>query len=94
MNNQNIAISQRSIKYDIKMQYHSDLMCENYDAEITAIKESDGKITLRPNNNFYREFLFEHSDPDRVIAIASMMGAFAKMVKEENGKNIDANYNK
>lgn len=85
-----ITISPKSKMYDIKMQYHSDLMCENYDAEIVAIQESDNRITFSAKTkHFVDGFVFNHSDPDRVIAIARMMQSFAEMVKNENKKPID-----
>lgn len=99
MENQNPKITRRSVKYDIKYAYHSDLMCQNYDAGIAAIKESDGRITLVPDfekNTDYThptDFTFYHSDPDRIIAVANMMLAFAKMAKEENKKGIDISEN-
>ena len=87
MENQNPKIIRRSVTYDIKTQYHSDLMCQNYDVKITAIKESDGRISFKPdfkNNTDYLhpdDFTFFHSDPDRVMAIAAMMWEFAKKQK-------------
>lgn len=88
MNNQ-VKIEEKAKTYDIKLEYHSDLMCENYDAEILAIQESDGRITFSPKNKYEDSFTFKHSDPDRVIAIAKMIQAFAEMAKEENKNTID-----
>lgn len=84
-----ITISPKAKTYDIKMQYHSDLMCENYDAEIHASHISDGRITILPREHLGAGFVFESSDPDRVITIAKMILAFAEMAKEENKKPID-----
>lgn len=92
MNQQEIKINERSTIYDIKFQYHSDLACENYDAQLTAVEESDGRVTFRPWKNGEWDgnlFEFNHSDPDRIIAIANMMCAFAQMVKKDNQKAID-----
>lgn len=84
-----ITISPKAKTYDIKLQYHSDLMCENYDAEILAVQESDGRITFSPKDKYEDSFTFKHSDPDRVIAVTKMIQAFAEMAKNENKKPID-----
>lgn len=84
-----VNIIERAKTYDIKYEYHSDLLCENRDAEIEAIEETGGKITFKPRKGDWFSFMFDHSDPDLVIAIANMMGAFAKMVKKNNTNNID-----
>lgn len=90
MNNQ-VKIEEKAKTYDIKLEYHSDLMCENYDAEILAIQESDGRITFSPKDKYEDSFTFRHSDPDRVIAITKMIQAFAEMVKREDKSTIDMN---
>lgn len=83
-----VTIQQKSRTYDVKLEYHSDFMCQNYDAEVYCVQESDGRITIRPDGNpIAVGFVFEHSDPDRVIAVARMMQAFAEMVKYENDRN-------
>lgn len=105
MDNQ-INIEEKQTIYDVKYTYHSDMMCQNYDAQISAEEEPDGKISLYPvfekSNNKYpfldfpkdsESFSFIHSDPDRVIAIAQMMIAFAHMVKNNNKNSIDTNAN-
>lgn len=93
MDNQ-INIEEKRTIYDITYTYHSDKKCQNYDAIMTGVEESDGSITVRPweSGNFQGSFFeFNHSDPDRVIAIAQMMIAFAQMVKNNNKKAIDIN---
>lgn len=92
MENQ-VKIEEKAKTYDIKLEYHSDLMCENYGAEILAIQESDGRITFSPKDKYEDSFTFKHSDPDRVIAITKMILAFAKMAKRENKNAIDTNDN-
>ena len=82
-----IEIKERSRSYDIKLEYHSDLLCENFDAEILAAQEPDGKISFSTDSG-YRSFEFIHSDPDRVIAIANMLRSFAEMAKKENAIDI------
>lgn len=83
-----VTIQPKTRTYDVKLGYHSDLMCQNYDAEVYCVQESDGRVTIRPDGNpMVVGFVFEHSDPDRVIAVARMMQAFAEMVKYENDKN-------
>lgn len=84
-----INIMEKSKTYDIKYEYHSDLLCENRDAEMIAIEETGGKITFKPHKGEWNGFIFDHSDPDLVIAIAGMMEAFAKMVKKNNTNSID-----
>lgn len=85
-----VIIQQKSRTYDVKLGYHSDLMCQNYDAEVYCVQESDGRVTVRPDGNpIAVGFVFDHSDPDRVIAVAKMMQAFAEMVKEESKNTID-----
>lgn len=87
-----VTIQQKSRTYDVKLEYHSDLMCQNYDAEVYCVQESDGRVTIKPDGNpIAVGFVFEHSDPDRVIAVAKMMQAFAEMVKKESKSTIDMN---
>ena len=89
-----VNIEEESTKYNIKLYYHSDLKCENYDVELIGVSESDGRITIKPGDHPAAVgFVFDYSDPDRVIAIAQMMMAFAQMVKNENKKRIDTNNN-
>lgn len=89
------TINWKSINYDIQSDYHSDLQCQNYTAKISGVQESDGRISVYPDfksNTDYlhpQEFTFFHSDPDRVIAVAKMIQAFAETVKENNKKTID-----
>lgn len=88
-----VNIEELSTMYNIKMSYHSDRKCENYDAKIKGIEESDGSVTIRKRDGEWPDgFVFDHSDPDRVIAIAQMMIGFASMVKNHNEqKGVDAN---
>lgn len=81
-----VNIEERSTTYDIELAYHSDLQCENYDAKIIGLTEGEGKISIRPSRGCLGVFEFKHSDPDRVIAIAQMMLAFAQMAKNEYKK--------
>lgn len=97
-----ITIEEDKTIYDVSMEYHSDLMCENYDAIVQAVEEADGCISFYPvyekSKSKYpfldfpkddESFTFIHSDPDRVIAIANMMKAFAEMVKKQSKTSID-----
>ena len=79
-----VNIDERSTIYDVKMSYHSDMKCENYDARIIGISESDNTITIRPYGGNFGAFTFDHSDPDRVITIAQMILSFAQAIKNEN----------
>lgn len=99
-----VTINEKETIYDVRMSYHSDLKCQNYDLCITAIEETDGRVSLYPKiekdeslgftcweyakDRFYGRdddsFTFIHSDPDRVIAIANMMKAFAESIKKEH----------
>lgn len=91
-----VNIEEKETIYDIKLSYHSDRKCQNYDAVMTGVEEVDGTITVRPweSDNFKGSFFeFDHSDPDRVIAIAQMMLSFAQMVKNNNKKVIDTTIN-
>ena len=92
-----IEISERSTIYDITCEYHSDLMCENYDAGIMASVSPKGMISIYPDSGHRswveKTFTFEESDPDRVIAIAKMMLAFAEKAKERNKNTIDVSDN-
>lgn len=74
-----INIEKESTTYKIKAEYHSDLRCQNYDVCMTAIENSDGTITFEPKDG--TNFVFKSSDPDRVIALAKMMLAFAERNK-------------
>lgn len=78
-----VNIEEKRTTYNVKLTYHSDMKCENYDAEIEGIEEANGRISIVPNG-CEPGFIFHHSDPDRVIAIAQMMLNFAQMVKNEN----------
>ena len=90
-----ISIEEGPTEYNVKYTYHSDLKCENYDVEITGIEFPNNKVTIQPSNTFFPKegFMFVESDPDRVIAIAQMMMAFAQMVKNKNNKPIDTDSN-
>ena len=91
-----INIEEKETIYGITLTYHSDRKCQNYDAIMTGVEESDGSMTVRPwgSDNFKGSFFeFNHSDPDRVIAIAQMMLAFAQMVKNKNNNPIDTDAN-
>lgn len=86
-----IEIEEKKTLYDITLTYHSDMKCQNYDAKITGIEEEHGRVSLEPDR--CNGFEFQHSDPDRVIAIAQMMMAFAQMIKNKNNKPIDTDAN-
>lgn len=89
-----VEIVERSTTYDIAMAYHSELKCENKEALLKGIEESDGKITLKPGDHpMAVGFIFDHSDPDRVIAVAQLILSFATMVKKNNQKTIDTSIN-
>lgn len=82
-----INIAEKKTIYNVTYTYHSDMKCQNYDAKITGIEEENGKISVEPPERI--TFEFQNSDPDRVIAIAQMMVAFAQMVKNKNKNAID-----
>lgn len=85
-----VNIEEKQTVYDIKMVYHSDIKCENYDLDLIGIAETDGRITIKPGDHPAAVgFVFDHSDPDRIIAVAQMMLAFAQAIKKENQKAID-----
>ena len=85
-----VNIEEKQTIYDIAMSYHSELKCQNYDAKLTGVEESNGTVTIKPRDRQVSiEFIFKESDPDRVIALAQMMMAFAQMVKNNNKKDID-----
>lgn len=83
-----INIEEEKTIYNVTYTYHSDMKCQNYDAKITGIEEEDGKVSVEPCHCGHM-FEFYHSDPDRVIAIAQMMIAFAQMVKNKSKNTID-----
>lgn len=78
--------------YDVKMSYRSDLKDKNYDAKIVVKEESNNRMSILSNNGDHC-FEFEHSDPDRVIAIAQMILVAAQMVKRHNAQTIDRTVN-
>lgn len=86
-----INIEEKKTIYDITYTYHSDMKCQNYDAKIIGTEEDNGKVSIEPPERI--TFEFQNSDPDRVIAIAQMMVAFAQMVKNKNKKDIDISDN-
>lgn len=85
-----VDIEERETIYDIKYTYHSDMKCQNYDANLSGVSESDGTITIKTYNGG-KNIVFDHSDPDRVIAISQMILSFAQAIKNENQiiKDID-----
>ena len=85
-----INIEEKKTVYDVDYRYHSDLKDRDYDAKITGVEEENGKISIE-SDNYCRTFEFHNSDPDRVIAIAQMMLAFAQMakLKNKNKKDVD-----
>lgn len=87
-----INIEEKYTAYDIELPYHSERKCQNYTVKISGIENADGTIDICPSGaNPWFEFM--HSDPDRVIAIAQTMMAFAQMVKNNNKKSIDSTAN-
>ena len=87
-----VNIEEISTTYRVRLLYHSDRKCQNYDAQIEVSEEGDGTISIEPNH-CGSSFEFRHSDPDRVIAIAQMILASAQMVKNRNKKDIDISDN-
>ena len=75
-----VTIEEKTTIYDIKLHYFSELKNTDFDVEIQGLEESGGKISFFPRGGG-SFFEFDNSDPDRVIAIASMMMSFAQMVK-------------
>lgn len=78
-------ITPLSQEFSVTTTYHSDRKCQNYDAEFKAELNENGTITLYPQgvpNDI--GFTFIDSDPDRVIAVAEMMKAFAEMAKDRS----------
>ena len=84
-----VIIKPKSRIYELKFTYHSDMKCENYDAEMLAYLGSDGRVTFVPREKGGQGFIFDHSDPDRVIALTKMMQEFAYFAKYENKNAID-----
>lgn len=86
-----VNIEEVSTMYDIGLTYHSNRKCENYDVKIKGIEESDGSVTIEKRDGEWPGgFVFDHSDPERVVAIAQMMIGFASMVQNHNEqKSID-----
>lgn len=83
-----VNIEEVSTEYNIKLRYFSERKNKDYDAVIKGIEEVDGKVTLQAEHGGHscNEFEFIHSDPDRVIAIAQMILAFAQMVKNNKSR--------
>ena len=90
-----VNIEETSTNYTVRLLYHSDMKCQNYDAQIMGIEEPDGRITIHPSSEegWAEVFTIKHSDPDRIIALAQMMIAFAQMVKNNNKNTIDTDAN-
>ena len=90
-----VNIEEKETTYDVDMSYHSNRTGNDHDVEIRGIQHTDGTVSVYPwsggINWSKRDFTFIGSDPDRVIAIAQMMLAFAQMVKNENSKRVDTN---
>lgn len=80
----NIKITGLSKIYRIETTYYSEQKGRYYPAEIRAGVDRAGRIYFR-TKNMRKEFVFENSDPDRIIAVAGAMLDFAKRIKEEQG---------
>ena len=85
--NNEINIEELSTAYSAKLKYHSDIKGIDYDAAIFVTEHADGKISLSSTSVMNSDFCFHSSDPDRVIAIATLMSAAAEMVKRHNKQN-------
>lgn len=90
-----INIEEKSTIYDISADYFSGRKNKEYEAEITGVVESDGTISLRPKGAIESwgpsGFIFDHSDPDRVITISQMILSFARMAKQDASETVMAN---
>lgn len=85
-----VNIEEKQTVYDVALTCHSDMKCQNYDLKIIGIEEENGRVTIKPDGRSYGNgFIFDHSDPDVVIAIAQMAMHFAQMAKNNNKKGID-----
>lgn len=87
MGKKEVKIKETTRTYDIKVEYHSDLMCQNEEAEILGILEADNRVTIKPvGNPLAKGFVFKGSDPDKIIALAEMMKSFAEVAKKTTYK--------
>ena len=92
-----INIKEERVVYRLDTEYCSDMREVNCTAQITGIKNENGTVTLFPEGKrLNNEFVFDNSDPDKVIAVARLMMGMAQMVKDNNNrmrmtKNCDEN---
>ena len=91
----NLTIRKVSTTYAVGLPYYSERKGEENEAEIIAIEEADGTITMKPGNMhaWADEFVFKHSDPDRLIAVAKLLQGFAQAIKSKDVKPIDTHAN-
>lgn len=86
-----IEIEEVSTQYTASMNYFSDKKQKTYEAKIGITEYNTGKMSL--NNEFHSSvFEFVNSDPDRVLAVATLMQTAAKMVKDHQ-KDVDTSTN-
>lgn len=86
-----IEIEEVSTQYAARMNYFSDKKQKAYEAKIGIIEYNTGKISLT-NELHSSVFEFVNSDPDRVLAVATLMQTAAKMVKDHQ-KDVDTSTN-
>lgn len=86
-----VTIEELSSDYTIELPYRSSRKDHTYTAKITGTEHNDGLVTIQPGvgDKWCTSFEFDHSDPDRVIAIAQAMIGFAQMVKKNNAPAVD-----
>lgn len=82
-----INIKEERVLYKLDTGYCSDMREVNCTAQITGIKNANGTVTLLPEGKrLNSEFVFDNSDPDKVIAVARLMMGMAQMVKDNNNR--------
>lgn len=82
-----INIKEERVVYGLDTEYCSDMREVNCTAQIMGIKNANGTVTLLPDGKRgSNEFVFDNSDPDKVIAVARLMMGMAQMVKDNNNR--------
>lgn len=82
-----INMKKERVVYRLDTEYCSDMRGADCTAQITGIKNANGTVTLLPEGKCVgNEFVFDNSDPDKVIAVARLIMGMAQMVKDNNNR--------
>lgn len=80
-----IIVSKKAVIYKLEKQYFSELLNADSKVAITLEVYSDGKISLAPKDgDFLNTFMFEGSDPARVLALAELFETAVEVARGDD----------